>query len=411
MSQSRIFIQKMFRKYYEEHSSLVKAPSEIEKREFGFTLFKEGMLRHKSFQNIEALASFLSISAPLDAYFSCAYYENPEAEMEKKDWSGADLIFDIDADHIPTPCDKVHDEWICDNCKFVGKGVAPKNCPACGGEKFYTNTWPCEVCLSSAKVETVKLLDMLSQDFGFSKKEMRVFFSGHRGYHVHIEDGTINMFDSIARREIVDYVSALGFDTIFNKGNKKAWKRAYDPSRLSLYNLGWHARIAKGLHDFIFYAKEEDLVGIGLKKSVIKTILENKESILGDLSDSGNLIAVKGLGFETWRRIAEFCIQKQSAKIDTVVTTDVHRLIRMADTLHSKTGLKKVEFPISSIEDFDPFESARAFKKGTETIFVYDAPKFRLGDMMYGPYKNRKVELPTAVAMLLVCKRRAEIVE
>ena len=99
----------------------------------------------------------------------------------------------------------------------------------------------------------------------------------------------------------------------------------------------------------------------------------------------------------------------ESAKIDTVVTTDTHRLIRMNGTLHGKTGLKKVEFPVKNLEDFDPFEEAVAFKEGAVKVFVSDAPEFRLGGNMWGPYKNQTVELPTAAAILLICKGRAEV--
>jgi DNA primase small subunit len=127
------------------------------------------------------------------------------------------------------------------------------------------------------------------------------------------------------------------------------------------------------------------------------------------MKDSRTLSAVKG-DFETWRRIIDFCAQQQSAKIDTVVTTDIHRLIRLADTLHGKTGLKKAEFPASAIDDFDPFKKAVAFKKGVVTVLVSDAPEFRLGGEVFGPYKGRKVELPTVAAMLLICKDRGEVV-
>ena len=101
----------------------------------------------------------------------------------------------------------------------------------------------------------------------------------------------------------------------------------------------------------------------------------------------------------------------QSAEIDTVVTTDIHRLIRLTDTLHGKTGLKKVEFPVSAIEGFDPFKRAVVFKTGSVSVLVSDAPEFRLGDEMFGPYKKQKVVLPTAAAMLLVCKGRAGVIE
>jgi DNA primase small subunit len=83
----------------------------------------------------------------------------------------------------------------------------------------------------------------------------------------------------------------------------------------------------------------------------------------------------------------------------------------LAHTLHGKTGFKKVEFSASVIEDFDPFKSAVAFKKDLVTVFVSDAPQFRLGEETFGPYKKQRVELPTAAAVLLICKGRAEVLE
>jgi DNA primase small subunit len=408
---STTFIQETFREYYNKDFSLSKNFPMIEKREFGFASFERWMLRHKSFQNEEELTSFLSNFVPKDAYFSCAIYEAPEAEMERKGWLGADLIFDIDADHIPTSCDKIHDKWTCGDCGFSGKGIAPSKCPACGSEKLNVNTWPCEACLNSAKTETIKLLDMLMQDFGFSTNEIHVFFSGHRGYHVHVESETVKTLDAVARKEIVDYISGLGFDPTFYVGSRKGWKQTSVASGPILGNVGWSGRIARGVHDFILSSKEEDLLIMGLRRNVVETLLKNRDGILRNWNDSRILSAVKGAGPETWKKITEFCVQKQSAKIDTVVTTDIHRLIRLADALHGKTGLKKVGFPISGIEDFDPFKSAVSFKKGTVSVFVSDAPEFRLCDENFGPYKKQKVELPTAAAVLLICRDRAEVVD
>ena len=119
---------------------------------------------------------------------------------------------------------------------------------------------------------------------------------------------------------------------------------------------------------------------------------------------------VKGLGPETWKRIAQYVAKSIAAKIDTVVTTDIHRLIRLTDTLHGKTGLKKVEFSPSAIDSFDPFKSGVAFKNGTLRVFVSDAPEFRIGNDRFGPFKNQAAELPTAAAVLLVCRDRAEVV-
>ena len=405
------FTQRMFRDYYMRDYSLNDSVSMIDKREFGFALFEGWMLRHKNFKNSGQLKEFLQNSVPSDAYCSCAYYEDPEAEMDRKGWLGADLVFDIDADHIPTPCDRVHDKWVCGVCGLTGKGFTPNKCPVCGGEKFEVSTWPCEVCLNSAKTEAVKLLDMLMQDFGFSKKDTHVFFSGHRGYHVHVESKAMRTLDSIARKEIVDYVTGLGLDVFFHGLSKKSLRESQSSQASLVGESGWRKRLALGMQDFILNAKEDNLRKIGVKKKIAETILANKDVIVRNWLKRGTWGAVRGIGFETWRKIAEYSARLQSAKIDTVVTTDIHRLIRLAGTLHGKTGLKKVEFPISAIERFDPFKSAVAFKTGAVTVLVSDAPEFRLGDEVFGPYKKQKVELPTAAAMLLVCKGRAEVRE
>jgi hypothetical protein len=83
----------------------------------------------------------------------------------------------------------------------------------------------------------------------------------------------------------------------------------------------------------------------------------------------------------------------------------------LPETLNSKTGLKKVEFSISAVDDFDPFRDAVAFKRGIVEVKVSNAPKFRLGDETFGPYTNKKVKLPTAAALMLICRDRAEVVE
>lgn len=118
---------------------------------------------------------------------------------------------------------------------------------------------------------------------------------------------------------------------------------------------------------------------------------------------------LKGLGPETYRRLIEFSKKSQIARIDTVVTTDIHRLIRFPGTLNGKTGFKKVELSLSDLDEFDPFKSAIAFKEGTASVLVSEAPEFRLGDEQFGPFKNEKTNLPTATALLLVCKKRAEV--
>ena len=404
---SRDFVYGKFSEFYSSPSTVIPSPSLLDQRELGFLLFKERiMLRHQRFESVSDLKSFLIKDVPSDVYHSCAYYENPKADMDKKGWLGADLVFDIDADHIPTSCNKVHDEWACSKCGFSGKGITPEACPICAGQKFDTKIWACELCLESAKEETVKLSDMLEKDFGFAPQEIRVFFSGHRGYHVHIENEAVKALDVMARKEIVDYVSGLGLSMIDDQA-KYGSKRRRGSRVFSLHNFGWNRRLKLGLQKFLTNATKEDLKNAGIKGYV--AILENREAILKRCLEEGRWDSVKGIGVGTWKKLAAYVKDLESAKVDTVVTTDTHRLIRMNGTLHGKTGLLKVEFPVKRLADFDPFTEAVAFKEGTVKVFVSDAPEFRLGDSVFGPYKDETVELPTAAAVLLICKGRAEV--
>ncbi len=376
---SREYVYGKFSDFYSTPSTIIPSPSLLSQREMGFLLFNERiMVRHKSFESPNELKLFLSQNVPSDVYHSSAYYENPEADMDKKGWLGADLVFDIDADHIPTSCNKIHDK-----------------------------TWLCELCLSSAKEETTKLIDILENDFGFSDKEMHVFFSGHRGYHIHVENDTTKTLDAMARKEIVDYVSGLGLSIL---GRERKGPKAKKTSKyFFLHDFAWNGRLKRGMRNFIRTAAKEDLRKIGLNQVTSDIILSNRELISRRCIDEGFWESVKGIGFETWKKLTKYVKDLESAKIDTVVTTDTHRLIRMNGTLHGKTGLKKVEFSAKNLEDFDPFKEAVAFKEGAVKVFVSDAPEFRLGGNVLGPYKNQTVELPTAAAVLLICKGRAEV--
>jgi len=382
-------------------------PGSFEDREFGALLFREKMMvRHKSFRQSAQLKEFLCDLIPSDVYYSSAYYEEPAtSEMSEKHWLGADLVFDIDADHIATSCGKVHDQWICANCGFSGRGVTPETCPSCGGQKIDTKTWICEVCLETTKKETIKLLDVLMNDFGFSSGEVKVFFSGHRGYHVHVENEAVRSLDQMARKEIVDYIVGVGLDESLH-GIKETSGTVTGPN---LTDKSWDGRIARGTYELLLTASSKELENSGLSKKTAESIVKRRNEILDSWKDKGPWSSVKGIGLASWKKLISRSVELQSAKIDTVVTTDVHRLIRLNNTLHGKTGLKKTEVSTDLIEDFDPLKKAVAFEKGTLEVFVHESPEFRLSDSVFKVFREQKIELPTAAALLLLCKDVAEV--
>ena len=100
MDQNSRFLLKMFRRYYKENE--MPMPSRFGRREFGFMYFdRDFMQRHMSFSNPTEMRKFMIAQVPKHSYYSTAYYRRPNAPtMEEKGWMGADLIFDLDADHL-----------------------------------------------------------------------------------------------------------------------------------------------------------------------------------------------------------------------------------------------------------------------------------------------------------------------
>ena len=94
------FLISKFREYYIQ--ATLDAPPGLQSREWGFLFFDDsGMRRHKSFFSRGELVDYVRSMIPRHVYHSAAYYQRPGAPtMKEKIWQGADLIFDLDADHL-----------------------------------------------------------------------------------------------------------------------------------------------------------------------------------------------------------------------------------------------------------------------------------------------------------------------
>src|SRR5438309_9424107 len=92
------------------------------------------------------------------------------------------------------------------------KGGAPNICPKCKNDRMEERTWLCEQCLQQAKEETNKLLEILYSDLGVEPSNLRVFFSGHRGYHIHVYSTQLQGLGEAERREIASYALGQALD-------------------------------------------------------------------------------------------------------------------------------------------------------------------------------------------------------
>jgi DNA primase small subunit len=205
------FLRRTFREHYFRHHDRVEVPKMIEGREFGYIPFGKGMIRHLSYRSAGELAADLVKQAPSSVFCSNAVYSNPTLPMDEKGWKGAELIFDIDAGSIPTACRSKHSFWTCKTCGKITRSLErPAQCPRCGGTGLTQLHWSCAECLAATKDHVSRLIELLTNDFGVSTGSIDVYFSGNRGYHLHVHDEKFEVLDSTARAEIANYVRGTG---------------------------------------------------------------------------------------------------------------------------------------------------------------------------------------------------------
>lgn len=385
--QTIAFLKQTFKEYYFKNSGKINAPVRMKEREFGCMNFDKVMIRHLSFQKVGALRVFLIKEVPHSVYYSCAYYYEPTLTMNEKGWKGADLIFDIDADAIPTKCKEEHDSWVCKDCSLMDKGKRPEKCPKCGSIRIDEENWVCPLCLEAAKDEAVKLMDFLLEDFGITKERIKTYFSGSRGYHLTVEEGALEGLDQLARNEISDYVSGTSLAPESLGISKGA---SYDDMRRLLPltdEPGWRGRIAK---------------------SFTKLELEAYDEASKDVRDK--ILYVYGkMGYRSFEDFIKEIINDLSVKIDTMVTTDIHRIFRLPNTLHGSTGM--IKKGCDEIMSFDPLTDAVVLGEEPVKLFVKGARRFTLKGYSFGPYNSEKVTLPLMASVYLMGKGLAKVVD
>ena len=394
---TRNFLRSKFREYYLQ--AALDVPPSFESREWGFILFDEiGMRRHKSYLARGELVDYIRSMVPAHLYHSAAYYQRPGAPtMKEKGWQGADLIFDLDADHL-------------------------RKAPKSYGEM-----------LDLVKKETLKLLDFLLVDFGFSEKNISVVFSGGRGYHIHIRDSKVLTLRSDERREIVDYLTGRGLEIerfIYEAhvgGDARGGERAFKIRAPAEGAPGWGSRINRSLLAFVARIRnldENDAVkvlssvkGIGSKRAATfyKGLIE--ADVLNKVRQ-GNLDLFRGSS-QIWKKLLAEYLDGEGVKVgwslddergetDEPVTADVRRLIRCPTSLHGGSGFRVTPLTIRGLEEFEPLWDAVIFGDEPVPIDVIKPFKTEVRGESYSLEEGR-TELPACAAIFLMSRGAAEL--
>lgn len=371
------YIKGRFKDYYRKTE--IDPPPEYKKREWGYISFKQNMHRHLSLFDIGSIQDWLIRENPQHVYYSSALYDRPGSrEMQQKKWKGADLIFDLDADHLTNV------------------------------EKHHTYPESLEIC----KQELLKLISFLEDDFGFEK--MEIVFSGGRGYHVHIRDETARKLDGEGRREIVDYIEGnnLDLDSIIYTERVEGKYGTESAQIRKLKQNGWASKARdyiKTLVDKLNNIEEKEAKnnlknyeGIGEKRAekIYKAFIEHKNQI-----KKGNIDTVGIPSF--WEEITKEAIQKNKAEIDEPVTTDTRRLIRLPGSLHGGTGLKVQRIEKKSLKNFKPLQDSIAFSDHKIDIKPKQKTQIHLKNQTFT--LKEKTTLPEYAAIYAILTKKAKL--
>ena len=400
----------VFARYYAV--GRVSPPSRLNRREFAaFPFTVETMMRrHATLRTPEEFRAFLATEVPRHVYYSTAYYRHPaETSMSAKEWLGADLIFDLDSDHLRGA----------EALDYAGQ-------------------------LRLVKARLTELVDdFLFGDFGIDPRSTEFVFSGGRGYHVHVHDGRFLSLTSPERRELVDYILGTGFDPMRvveerredvrsgrSSGELEDAAGASAAGRRDVPRLralappdapGWRGRTTRALLAVLARweqsgvdAATEEMVGYGIPRTKARQwakVLVEK----GGASRIKNSLTLdvfqKSLPPEILEAVVSRAKIEVQGETDAPVTTDIHRLIRLPNSLHGGTGLRVVPLDRDAITSFDPFLDALLpdGDDGRTPITFREEVRypFRPSEVSGSPGKTE--ELPTPLALFLVLRGEAEL--
>lgn len=109
----------------------------------------------------------------------------------------------------------------------------------------------------------------------------------------------------------------------------------------------------------------------------------------------------------TLQKLVSEAVSSQRAMVDSSVTTDIHRVFRLAGTLHGNTGMSKMQ--IQSIESFEPQNDPVVLSSKPVKVRVDFYPRFKAKGVEFGPYKAETAELPTYAAVSILTRGLGEV--
>lgn len=401
------FARGIFSRYYSD--TQIPHPLSLVRREFAFAQFgSDGsgpFVRHRAYPDGGAFDKELRRLVPRHLYYSSSLYEVPgHLSMKEKKWLGAEVIFDLDADHLRDA----------------------------EGRSYLAQ-------LDLAKERFQYLLEeFLLGDFGLDEDDIDVVFSGGRGYHAHVRAEPFLRLTSMERRELVDHIQGVGFQPEQDsfetetgaipriRDGARTYRRLATPD-----TPGWKGRMARAVLKWLddhqqvdeatMASEVLDLLSEG-RPEVRRGMHRRAQTIAQHLASEKTREAIAGrqtlesFGSDENRDLFLSALARRLAipiqgETDAPVTTDVHRLIRMPGSLHGGTGLRVLPLTRAELALFDPLRDALLPNPSGKTTDVhllqevdYAGPSFQLHASLGAPVRLRE-----ELALFLILRGEATV--
>lgn len=352
--------------------------------------------RHRGFNTPAQVIDHIRKIGPHSCFYSTAYYEEPwQRKMAEKGWRGADLVFDLDGDHLDH--------------------VDPFNFPEMI-EIIQEQAW-------------LLWSEFLHPEFGFKEESLHVTFSGHRGFHLHYRSPDVLGLDSSSRRELVNYIRGEGIDVGALKGNSGG---------------GWRTRIDEGVEiilNKLDLANQDGAEGNAMTRELIAIIKERGKSpdakVKSCTRDRMKKLAEKVQHQDRRGRISQGNLKGlkehehlflelvkgdrslvigRAGETDESVTIDIKRQIRWPGSLHGKCGLQVTDIPLERLDPsgsnpFDALSEAvpRYDDKVTNLEVIVDRCVLRIGEELIELSMGDEVEANANIESFLTLKGWAKV--
>ncbi len=367
---------------------------EIQRREIGSSTYD----RHHSFNTIEDLRAFLIEKGAEAPMCSTALWVTPDAyagkgnasvTWAKKNWQGADLSFDLDCDHI---------------------------------EGHETMSYKQQITEMSK--HALRLVNLLEDEFGAQK--IVITFSGRRGFHIRVLDEAYRLLNSKTRRSIMNYIMGerISLSEIMRMMSFNGFKSEVNCIMHPEDYGGWSGKLRKAsnrvMHELsvakdpTIYASEfidkyyTKKISDKLRNQLINRMISPKvrEQILrnGDIRAFLGDKATKTFMINTTEMFFNYAKELYGVEVDTSVTGDVRRILRMPGGINMKQGYPCMVIGKEHLEDIDLLFFTAEMTFGHEEVQVKVNHPIKIQG-----YRDFELDagvhtLPKCEAMLVLCQ-------